>query len=876
MTDVVLPPIEYAVLMDRLRDPDSDLDYYLGYMIEVPVPGRMGPELEPNPALVRNLPPRVEGGFFVSLANGFMRTRRHRAYRKRIAAGWSGPRIVSEGDSWFQYPTRLQDTIDHLMKSNAILSLGAAGDELKDIQRQREILLNIEAEGAEALLLSAGGNDLFDNGQLGRLVEDPFPGAMGGDLVGATFDAFLRTMVPKYLDLFRRVHQAFPELHILIHGYGPAFPRGGAWIEKPLTRRGVPKSVQHDVVKVILRRFNDTLAALAGRAEFHGKLAHIDVTHIGDKPSDWHDEIHLDGPNFKKVADVFQAELDKRLGGPRVETGGVASAPTATVDAAVRLAALDQGSLLRELNLRVALAELDPTAADEVNLPLLSSSMPGTEGGFATLRAATRRLVGSWLDNLRAVICDGAEPGNALERAIVDALDKGKGTVSGAIAVWLVSGPFGVPAAVATALAAWLAGEVLRLGKGRLCENWQPASPPILEGGVHEEHPTMADARALFERASGVPNFDADFRKDELKLLEEIVRKEAVDVPTVPVDENGMKAFMAFSGSILEQLGGDPDDAPVDAGFLSGAEALVEIDGTRPALYVRDGTIDVNDPKLVRSTFQDQVIEDLPEIERQIAATGRILQGFDRASDWVVGSAWMLDGGRVATAQHVVELMAARFGPDWFLNGSFNVDFAVEADRAVGQGPIFRVDSVEGTGPGLIEGRVHPAQLDVAVLKLAPVDGQDFPKPVPLAKVADEAEMLADPRPWFYNVGHPGEPNGGWLVDADDGNPNTVARSVVFNLIGNTFGVKRFSPGLLKSRPTTQGTPGMFDAAAPHGGSVFLHDATTLGGSSGSSLMMPGKDGMVTAGLHFAGKFGTRNYAHWVPAVKAPLTGGAA
>ncbi len=322
MTESDLPPIAYGDLLERLGDPDSDLDYYLGYLLEVPVPGRMGVEFEPNPNLVTGIP-RPEGGVLIGFANGFMRRRRHRAYRRRIAGGWTGPRIVSEGDSWFQYPTSLQDIIDHLMRDNAILSLGAAGDELKDIQRQSEILLNIEDEGASALLLSAGGNDLFDNGQLGRLVEEPRPGATGEDLVGPTFETFLQGMVERYLQLFRRVHQAFPQVHILIHGYGPAFPRDGAWIEGPLTDRGVPGAIQHDVVKVILRRFNETLEALAARAEFGGKVNHVDVTDIGTDPDDWHDEIHLDGPNYRRVADRFQAVLDARLGqtGPEALTG---------------------------------------------------------------------------------------------------------------------------------------------------------------------------------------------------------------------------------------------------------------------------------------------------------------------------------------------------------------------------------------------------------------------------------------------------------------------------------------------------------------------------------------------------------------------------
>ena len=62
MPNDVLPPISYAELFERLSDPDSDLDQYMHYLVEVPVPERMGPELQPNPALVTDIPPRPEGG----------------------------------------------------------------------------------------------------------------------------------------------------------------------------------------------------------------------------------------------------------------------------------------------------------------------------------------------------------------------------------------------------------------------------------------------------------------------------------------------------------------------------------------------------------------------------------------------------------------------------------------------------------------------------------------------------------------------------------------------------------------------------------------------------------------------------------------------
>ena len=617
MPDKDLPPIAYDDLIEKLSDPETDLDHYLRYMIEVPIPGRMGPDMQPNPALVTDIPPGTEGGVLISLANGFMRRRRHRAYRRRIRDGWPGPRFVSEGDSWFQYPTSLQDIIDHLMVKNAILSLGAAGDELADIQRQREILLNIDAEGASALLLSAGGNDLFDKGQLGRLIEEPFPGATGAELVGPTFDAFLHGLVVQYLDLFRRVHRAFPHVHILIHGYGPAFPRGGSWIEKPLTKRGVPLETQHEVVIEILTRFNDTLKRLAARSEFHGKLIHIDVTDIGTDPDDWHDEIHLDGPNYKKAAKRFQKVLDDRVTGPSTEAApGLVRAPAPVLAQAVQMASLDQETLLRELDLRVRLAELDPSSADDSEMPLLFPGRVETEIGISSIRRATRRLIDRWLRDLREVVCGGAEPDNLIEKAIVEARENGKEALTVAVCKWLVTGPFGVPAAIAGALAAWLAGEVLEMGNGAFCRTFVPVAPPVIGGAVEVAMPSMEEAREKFRRPDGMPSFDRDYQKEELEFLRETVTKDVVEAPTVPVDASVVEPFMEWAGSILEMLGGEEAEAPPGSDIFLGAEAIVLMDGTRPALYVQDGTIDTDDVKLERSGFKPQVVENLDAIER--------------------------------------------------------------------------------------------------------------------------------------------------------------------------------------------------------------------------------------------------------------------
>lgn len=863
MTEKSLPQIAYGDLVEKLSDPDEDLDYYMQYMIEVPVPGATTPELEPNPSLVTEIPPRVEGGVGMGLANWFMRKRRHRAYRKRIKDGWNGHRIVSEGDSWFQYPTKLQDIIDHLMKDHAILSLGAAGDELEDIQEQREILVNIQAERASALLLSAGGNDLFDNGQLGTLIETPFPGATADDLVGAKLDAFLATIQTKFLQLFRRVHNAAPQVHILIHGYGPAFPRDGAWIEKPLTKAGVPSELQHDIVKIILRKFNSTLSQIAGRSEFHGKIKHLDVTNIGKNPGDWHDEIHLNGPNAAKVAERFRKELRKRLTGPAPETGIVPQPALQAVTVAQQaesLSALDEPLLLRELDLRVGLLEMDPTVADEAELAPLVIGREMPEIGITSLRQATRRFIRNAEADLHDLICRGSAD-SKVDTAILDAVDKGKTALSGAIAGWLVTGPLAVPAVIAGALAAWLATKVVTVGQKHICQLWKhgsPEAPPVLHGVVETQAPTMAEMRAKFRTPKGDGDFSKTAQKEQLEQLDEDLAKQVVEVPSVPVDADGAKKFRQSAANIFKLLGGEPDDVTLSPSEFGTAEAMVAVNGSRVALYVRDGFVDTNDPKLVASGWQDKVKTHEAELRDLIACSGRIIRGSDRSANQVYGSAWMLDNGRVATARHVLEAMAIEVGGEWFLKDIFFVDFSVEADRDINPDAVFKITGVDWASPTEIAGRVDPRQLDAAVLNLEPVAGRPFPAPLALTDTANET-VVTDAG-WFFNVGHPGQPFGSWLVDTEDGDSETISKALLFALIGDKFGVKRLSPGWIDFKPGK--FPNDDDAH------VFTHDATTLGGSSGSAILST-TPGPSICGLHFAGLFGTRNYAHFIPAIRS-------
>jgi GDSL-like Lipase/Acylhydrolase family len=480
------PVITYAELTRRMADPDTADDQVLPYLIEVPSTGTINPKFQPNPTRVTGLETGLEGGVVVELLNDWRRRQRQRAYRKRLADGWTGPRIISEGDSWFQYPTSLQDVIDHLMRDHAILCVSAAGDTLADMRDQNEVISNIARENASAVLFSAGGNDLFQDGNIGTLIEPVFSGAKPSDLLGATFDAFMARIASDYRAYLLRVHVAHPSVHILMHGYGPAFSRNGAWIGRPLKKKGVlPVSVQNALIKLVLRRFNAELKALAADPVFHGKVAHIDVTDIGQSPDDWYDEIHLNGENFGKVASRFRAELKKRLKGGLegglesgveavgAETEAEAPALAAIAEHAGRLMALDAPLLEAELERRLRLLERDPSQGDRPSMELLIVADGGLESGLTSVGPLARRLLRRWERELYELICGTSDEDTKERRGMLDALKLGEPALIGAMTAWLATGPLAVPAVVAGVLAAILVKRIGGSAQDELCKAWK-------------------------------------------------------------------------------------------------------------------------------------------------------------------------------------------------------------------------------------------------------------------------------------------------------------------------------------------------------------------------------------------------------------------
>jgi hypothetical protein len=129
---------------------------------------------------------------------------------------------------------------------------------------------------------------------------------------------------------------------------------------------------------------------------------------------------------------------------------------------------------------------------------------------------------------------------------------------------------------------------------------------------------------------------------------------------------------------------------------------------------------------------------------------------------------------------------------------------------------------------------IDHAKLDLALIELEP--GAAAAAPAPLA-----VELASDwPSPGLimFAIGYPGRPPAG-----------AEAPTLLEDLFASTFGFKRFAPGEVMT------------VAAPPAPWTVTHDATTLGGNSGSVVLVMGRE-KVAAGLHYGGQRGETR-ANW-------------
>lgn len=254
----------------------------------------------------------------IEKANSKARKERDKKYNK-VKNGNGRIRIVSEGDSWFQYPRfriagvtivkGVKDVIDHLIDGDeyAVKSLDAGADLLRNIYHKREYIKAIRQEDPRFFLLSAGGNDFFE--VFGNMLKKHTSNTPVGDTLMANFKTEMKVLETYYLALLGELHTEFPNLDILIHGYDYLIPKlDGKWIGEPMFKKNILKHQDRvTLIQLIMDEFNAVISGIAANPTFDNKVHYVQVK--GTVPQGetwWHDEIHPNKGGFSLVAGKFK------------------------------------------------------------------------------------------------------------------------------------------------------------------------------------------------------------------------------------------------------------------------------------------------------------------------------------------------------------------------------------------------------------------------------------------------------------------------------------------------------------------------------------------------------------------------------------------
>ncbi|MEM5542643.1 N-acetylmuramoyl-L-alanine amidase [Sulfitobacter sp. AS92] len=288
--------------------------------------------VEPKPEYREALDPGpFEGSAVVNWANRISRAKRLAVYRVRTGGNFRGTRIVSEGDSWFQYPIKLKDVIDVFMAQDdfAVLSLDAAGDLVEHMAVRREYHGALSESGAPVMLLSGGGNDLLGDGRLEQLLLPYADGASAEDLVdAAALEGAVAHILGYYRHILTDVAQNHPQVMVFGHGYDTPFPIEGArYFGQPFADAGIPLDIGRDVIRVISAAFAEALRTLEDAFD---NYRFVDLTGtVGNHRNSWDDELHPENAGFARAAaplmDAVRAHVAKL--GDGFEIAAVASPP---------------------------------------------------------------------------------------------------------------------------------------------------------------------------------------------------------------------------------------------------------------------------------------------------------------------------------------------------------------------------------------------------------------------------------------------------------------------------------------------------------------------------------------------------------------------
>ncbi len=293
------------------------------------------------------------------LNNARMAIRAHLQTPSMVFAAAAAPlghrsfKLLAQGDSWFDYPPG-RDIIDclHENHGHTIDNLAVAGSTLNDEaygpvprelfglpfgfpqsddpSRIAELVHRIEQDKPDALLLSAGGNDVagdeffsfINNARSGLPAVNQ---AVLDGVIRDTFEPAYEFLIGKALDTAASAGIAMP---VFLHGYDYPFPDGrgvvsflsfkvGPWFDGTFSHKNYPNAneqdlqVRHDILVTFINSLNDMQKRLV--QNHPGKVFHVDVRGTLLRRDEWANELHPGNPGFAKIAQRIDASLQQNI-----------------------------------------------------------------------------------------------------------------------------------------------------------------------------------------------------------------------------------------------------------------------------------------------------------------------------------------------------------------------------------------------------------------------------------------------------------------------------------------------------------------------------------------------------------------------------------
>lgn len=329
----------------RIADPAMSDEEIMEISKIVPGEGAFDFRLAPDPRKVDTSSREIETENAMAIANDLSRRRRAGQFRERKARGDRSPVLVSEMDSWGQFPILIREIVDHLNKDFLVWSVGAAGDTAQNmvfgpqLPRKTEYMRALRKQKAEvrAFILSAAGNDIIgEDPETSRPVlmdmvrkfngnPNDVEGHVNLPLLEQKLN-FLRGAYSKVIGTIR-AEPGFEKLPIVIHGYDVPFPypfgagdgrnpiwaKNDKWLGSVFKKRGIDNEVLgRPILKYLIGRLYDMLGEFQRDPRQTGVWL-VDCRGALPKVTDWADEIHGTSAGFGKVARRFKKTIDKAI-----------------------------------------------------------------------------------------------------------------------------------------------------------------------------------------------------------------------------------------------------------------------------------------------------------------------------------------------------------------------------------------------------------------------------------------------------------------------------------------------------------------------------------------------------------------------------------